>query len=308
VDNRLTLDQLVAFVAVAERQHLAKAAAALNLSPSAVSAAIKVLESVHQVALFHRVGRGIELTSAGRQFLGEAQEILARVRSGERLLGELAGSKRGLIELHASQTIANYWLPQRLMRFRLHYPDIEIKLQVGNTATVTSAVISGAAELGFVEGEIDEPSVTSRPVASDRLLIVSSGQNTADSDFSMATMEAGRLAELSWVMREPGSGTRAMFEAGLRLHGVDPGQLRVVLTMPSNEAVLSAVRSGTAATALSEAVVAPFLDGATLRALPFSLSLREFTLLRHKERPLSAVARVFEHSCREARASTYPDR
>lgn len=291
----MTLDQLAAFVAVAERQHLTQAAAALNLSSSAVSSAIKALEAAHGVALFHRVGRGIELTSAGRRLLPEAREMLTRARGTARLLDELAGVERGVIELQASQTIANYWLPPRLMRFHAQYPGIEIKLQLGNTTTVTAAVTSGAAELGFIEGTIDEPALASQRVASDRLMIVVSSLQRATDDQPLA--DADDLMSLSWVMREPGSGTRSAFEAALRVHKLDPARLDVVMTLPSNEAVLTAVRNSASATALSEAVVTPFLRNGDLHALPFALDLRAFTLLRHKERPLSAVARAFEKYC-----------
>src|SRR5690349_17088490 len=59
---RMTLEQLRIFVAVAERQHVTRAAASLNLAQSAASAAIAALETQHGTKLFHRVGRGIELT------------------------------------------------------------------------------------------------------------------------------------------------------------------------------------------------------------------------------------------------------
>lgn len=296
----MTLDQLEVFVAVAERQHLTKAALALNLSPSAVSAAVKALEAAHGLALFYRVGRGIELTPSGRRFLGEARETLARARSAERLLDELAGTEKGVVELQASQTIANYWLPLRIMRFRAEHPGIEIKLQLGNTATVTEAVSRGMAEIGFIEGTIDQPVLASRRIASDRLMIVVSSQHHTLSEFDSFgdhMIDNDKLLSLSWVMREAGSGTRSVFEAGLRAHGLEADELNIAQTLPSNEAVLSAVRASTAATALSEAVVAPFLDKGDLYALPFSLDLREFTMLRHKERPLSAVAQAFERQC-----------
>lgn len=291
----MTLDQLAAFVAVAERQHLTQAASALNLSSSAVSSAIKALETTHGVALFHRVGRGIELTSAGRRFLPEARAMLARAKGTRRLLEELAGSAHGVIDVQASQTIANYWLPPRLMRFRAKHPGIEIRLQLGNTTTVTGAVMSGAAELGFIEGTIDEPALAAQRVAHDRLMIVVSSHQTRGAATSVATDD---LLSLSWVVREPGSGTRSAFEAALRAHRLDLARLDIVMTLPSNEAVLSAVRSSPCATALSEAVVTPFLHNGDLHALPLALDPREFTLLRHKERPLSGVARAFETFCR----------
>ena len=77
----MTLEQLNIFVAVAEREHLTRAATALRLTPSAVSSAIKALENYYGVPLFNRVGRHIELTEAGRLFLAEAKATLARARS-----------------------------------------------------------------------------------------------------------------------------------------------------------------------------------------------------------------------------------
>src|SRR3546814_12977941 len=75
----MTLDQLRIFVAVAEREHVTQAARALNLTQSAVSAAIATLEDRHGAHLFDRVGRGIALTEAGRSFLPAARPVLARL-------------------------------------------------------------------------------------------------------------------------------------------------------------------------------------------------------------------------------------
>ena len=170
--NRMTLDQLRVFVAVAERQHLTKAAEALNLAQSAVSTAISTLEDRHNTKLFHRVGRGIELTEAGILFAKEARAILARVASAELMLAELAGLKRGILMVQASQTIASYWLPRHLATFRQAYPGIDIRLSVSNTKQTAEAVLNGTAELGFVEGPVDDPLLTIVPIARDQMVIV----------------------------------------------------------------------------------------------------------------------------------------
>ena len=65
----MTLEQLRVFVAVAERQHVTHAAEALNIAQFAVSSSIAALEGRHGAKLFHRVGRGIELTEPARCFL-----------------------------------------------------------------------------------------------------------------------------------------------------------------------------------------------------------------------------------------------
>lgn len=294
---KTTFEQLAAFVAVAEREHLSQAAAALGLSPSAVSASIKALEGNHDVKLFSRVGRGIELTAEGRLFLPEARKALARLHGAEQVLNEFQGLARGELDIQASQTIANYWLPDRLMRFRARYPNIDIRLAVGNTATVTKAVLSGAAELGFIEGDIDEPALNCAPVTVDRLIVVVSAKHALAQ--RPGPLAAPDLQALRWVLRECGSGTRAVFESSVMDHGVDPAALDVTLTLPSNEAVLSAVRASACATALSDCVVAPFIANGELAALDFPLKPRAFMRLRHKERHLSSASREFERFCRE---------
>jgi len=156
----MTLEQLRIFVAVAERQHMTRAAEALNLTQQAVSAAVVTLESAYKTPLFHRVGRRIELTEAGRVFLEEARSVLARAAAAELALSELGGLKRGSLALQASQTIASYWLPRRLVAFRQAYPGIALRVRTGNTAQAVKAVTDGTAELGFIEGETDEPALS----------------------------------------------------------------------------------------------------------------------------------------------------
>ncbi len=153
--HQLTLEQLRIFVAVAERQHMTRAAEALNLVQSAVSGAVATLEARYGTKLFHRVGRGIALTEAGGIFLSEAQAVLARADRAELVLSELGNLKRGTLTVQASQTIASYWLPRYLVQFREAHPGVEMKLSIGNTAQVAAAVHEGAAELGFIEGAIE---------------------------------------------------------------------------------------------------------------------------------------------------------
>lgn len=272
----MTLEQLRIFVAVAERENMTRAAEAVHITQSAVSGAIAALEAAHDVRLFHRIGRRIELTEAGRVFLDEARAILARVEGARDALAELAGLRRGRLVLVASQTIAAYWLPERLARFHAAYPEIALDVAIANTEGAAHAVREGAAELGFVEGPVDDPALAQWPVGTDRMALV--GPEPLD-HVSNAWIE-----QAAWIMREEGSGTRATFEAALRARGVDPAGLRVALTLPSNEAVLSAVRAGAGHAVLSRLVIAPALAAGGLAVLPFDLPVRPFFALRHKER------------------------
>jgi len=292
----MTFEQLAIFVAVAEREHLTRAAEAIRLTPSAVSAAIKNLEAYYGVELFHRVGRRIELTDVGRSFLGEAKATLARVRSAELMLSEFGGLQRGSLRVSASQTIASYWLPPILMRFHAEHPGIGLELTIGNTRTVSEAVIEGSAELGFVEGAVDAPALSSRAVASDALVVVVSPDHPwADGRRLDADDIVGGGP---WVMREEGSGTRSEFEAAIGKLSRSPHDLNVALTLPSNEAVLSAVRAGRCAAALSSAAAGLHLQQGLLACAAFDLPARDFRLLRHKERHASKAAVALEALCK----------
>jgi len=149
----MTLEQLRIFIAVAEKQHVTRAASELNLTQSATSAAVAALERRYGIKLFDRVGRGIVLTQIGRDFLNEARAVVARAKAAARILDDLAGLKRGSLTLAASQTVANYWLPPRIETFRRTYPGIDLRVRIANTEQVANAVIQGNADLGFVEGD-----------------------------------------------------------------------------------------------------------------------------------------------------------
>ncbi|RAI44299.1 LysR family transcriptional regulator [Rhodoplanes roseus] len=286
----MTLEQLRIFVAVAERQHMTRAAEALGLVQSAVSAAVAALEARHATVLFHRVGRRIELTEAGHVFLPEAKAVLARAAAAELALAETGGLARGSLTIAASQTIAGYWLPSRLVQYRQAHPRIAVRLVVGNTAQVAEAVVDGTADLGLVEGAIDVPALSERRFAGDRLiLVVPPGHPLA----GRPVLEPADLADADWILREPGSGTRSEFEEALRAAGQDPARLRIALELPSNEAVRAAVEAGGGVTVVSELVAASGLQSGRLKRAAYALPLRDFHLLRHRERYHSMAARAF---------------
>lgn len=287
----MTLDQLRIFIAVAEREHLTRAAEALRLTPSAVSSAIQALEARYDARLFNRVGRRIELTEAGRIFLVEAKATLTRAEAAELALSELGGSMRGTLKLQASQTIASYWLPPALVRFRGDHPAVGIHLGVGNTETVRQAVHDGAAEVGFIEGDIDDRALAASKVGEDRLIIVvAPGHRLA----SAGAIDAGDLAATRWVLRERGSGTRSVFEAALTARGIRPDTLPVDLELPSNEALRAAVEAGSHATVVSELVAAPQIEAGRLARVAFEITPRAFSMVWHKERYRSKAARALE--------------
>ncbi|MBY0558646.1 LysR substrate-binding domain-containing protein [Hyphomicrobium sp.] len=280
----MTLEQLRIFVAVAERQHVTQAAQEINITQSAASSAIAALEERYAVKLFDRVGRRIELTDAGRIFVTEARGVLARAATAEKALQDLAGMKRGTLSIFASQTIINYWLPPFLATFHQRYPDIKLKLSAGNTQQVAAATHDGAADIGFIEGAIDDAHLSVRSIEGDRLVIV---VGPAHALAAKPKLECSDLMSIKWVLREQGSGTRTEFERALKALSLTLDDLDVALELPSNEAVCAAVEAGVGATAISNLVVQSALLSGRLVSPDFPLPRRSFHILRHKQRYVS---------------------
>ena len=284
----MTLEQLRIFVAVAEREHVTRAAADLNLTQSATSAAIAALEARYAIKLFNRIGRRIELTQAGRQFLVEARAVLARAAAAETVLADIAGLKRGSLTLAASQTVGNYWLPPLMHRYRVTYPGITLALTIGNTEAVAAKVREGVADLGFVEGPIDDQALSVTPVAEDEMVLVVSPALPRP---KRQTILPADLKAMPWVFREPGSATRALFEKAVAKAGLRISDIEMVLELPSNEAVRAAVEDAAGAAVLSKLVVAASIEAGSLIDLNFGLPKRMFFALRHKDRSITQPER-----------------
>jgi DNA-binding transcriptional LysR family regulator len=292
----MTLDQLQVFIAVAEREHVTRAAEALGLAPPSVSAAVASLEREFGTKLFHRVGRGIVVTEGGKLLLGEARALVNRAEALKLAMREFTGLARGLLQIKASQTIASHFLPPRLVEFHQAYPGVALVVSVGNSTDVVEAIVRGDIELGFVEGpeeEFADPRLAVELIAWDDLVMV------AAANHPWATREKLTADELTvgkWVLREEGSGTRAAFVKALAALGLPYANLNIAIELPSNAAVLTAVLSGAGATILSTRVCDDAMKAGTLKRLPISIARRAFYAAQHgdhyRSRAVSALLEI----------------
>ncbi|ORE96065.1 LysR family transcriptional regulator [Stappia sp. 22II-S9-Z10] len=294
----MTLDQVRIFLAVAERQHVTRAAEALNLTQSAVSSAVAALEAQHGVKLFDRVGRGIVPTEAGRTFMDVARRLLGEAQSAALVLDDLANETRGRLRIFASQTVASYWLPPHLMAFHADHPGVDIALTVTNTAGAAEAVTAGTADVGFVEGELPDSDLVRRVVARDELVLVLARQAEAA---RRPAFTPDDYRAMRWVLRETGSGTRSAVEAHFAAMGLAAADLDVALELPSNEAVLAAVGAGGGAAGAG--VVGAILSRRAVGAFRSRrLALRRITWAPRPVRPFALLTHPQRHKTRAAAA------
>ncbi|KAF0094853.1 MAG: LysR family transcriptional regulator [Puniceicoccaceae bacterium 5H] len=282
----ITLRQLEIFAAVASYQHVGRAAEALRVSQSAASMALAELENVLGYPLFDRVARRIQLNEQGRALLPKAQALLDRAREIEETSAR--GEPAGHLHIGASTTVGNYLLPGILGALAQERPALVVNLEVGNTQVIVRRLLEHAIDLAVVEGPVSHPDLVEAPWTEDELVVCHGGQGAPD-----------RLEEAQWIMREPGSGTREVFEQAMRAAGL-PIQLR--LELGHTEAIKQAVEAGLGLGCLSRLAVRRELELGYLHAVETpQLSLRrQLTFVQHRQKYRSDALRVFEHFCRAA--------
>ncbi len=263
----MTLEQLRIFLAVAEMLHFTRAAETLYITQPAVSAAIQSLETEYGVRLFHRIGRHIEITDAGKLLQREAQKILDHVELTKRGLKELNNLQRGELKIGASLTVGNYWLPEKISQFKQLYPGIFINCKLGNAEEICEGTAVGIYDLGLVTGDIKpslQQSLEKAEIGRDRLQIVIGKSHPW---YGRNEVYLEELFNTSWVMRESGSGAQQIFHHALQSWGIEPSNLDVVLNLTTSEMVKSVVESGVGAAAIPESMVKKELQLGTLHAV-----------------------------------------
>jgi DNA-binding transcriptional LysR family regulator len=286
----MTFDQLRIFIKVAETGHLTRAANELNLSQSAVSSSISQLEFKYNLKLFDRIGRNIKINANGQTLLPEAYKILAQVKVADELLKDISGGDYGTIDVVCSQTIGNYWLAKKVYIFRNSFPNIEINTTIANSDKAVEMLEHGIADIGIIEGE-HHSTLENKEIKGDSLcFIVPRGLRLWANDVK----NKNQLQNMKFVVRENGSGTRHNLEAYLRGYDIALNQHNIALTLPSNEAVLSAVAAGIGVSLISELVTEGIGNERNINIFPSGLEPRKFTILTLKNRTISRALNAFK--------------
>ncbi|MEZ5407789.1 MAG: LysR substrate-binding domain-containing protein [Acidimicrobiales bacterium] len=148
----MELRQAQYVVAAVDNGGFGRAADALGVSQPSVSQAIAALERELGVALFHRLGRGVTLTSAGHAFLEPARQLLRDAATARQTVRQVAENVSGQLDLVALPTLAVDPLAPLVGRFRRSHPDVTIRMaEPDDAAAVIAMVRDGRSELGLAQ-------------------------------------------------------------------------------------------------------------------------------------------------------------
>jgi len=286
-----TLRQLRVFTSVARHLNFARAAEELGLTAPAVSMQIKELETDTGLLLFDRSKRKVSLTTAGEYVLASTQRVLAAMRDAEDMVARFRGLKTGVLDV-AMVSTAKYFLPRLLAQFRQEHPGIDIRLLAAdNREAIVRLLQQGNIELAIMGRPPQGWPTRAEPFAMHPHVLVTA----IDHPFTRSEkVSASALMNEGFIVREPGSGTRAALDEYMHAHHMKP---RVVMQMSSNESIKQAVMAGMGVSLLSlhtlglelehHLIAAPDTEGLPL--------MRRWHVVKTLAKTLSPAAEAFRY-------------
>lgn len=284
----MNIQQLRTFVTVVDAGSFSEAARHMGISQPAVTMQVQSLEADAGATLLDRRYRRIDLTEAGRVLLPAARKVLAELERAREEISALSGVVTGRLVIAASTTPGVYVIPRLLGLFLAENPQVGVTITVHDTTEVVEAVEGGCANFGVTGAVIKGAKVNFVPLGTDELVVICAPSSP------LAKREAVPLADLAdvnWVMRESGSGTRQVSEAFLAENGLDPAELCVAVELGTGEAIVSAVEGGLGVAMLSSHVAEKALALGTVARVDLSSApaVRTFFAVLPKGTPTHAA-------------------
>ena len=215
----MDLRQLEIVRAVADKGSFTAAAKGLNVSQSAVSRQVLLLEEELGEPLFLRLGRKVRLTAAGAALLDLSRRVLSDVRDTTATIVEQQHQLAGTLHLGGGMTVCLHVFPAMLKEFRKRHPKVEIKLTTGATPQLLERLRSGALDVGLLTLPVDGTDLAQVPVMREELLLV---MPPAHRLAKLRRITPEDLVGQTWVLFERGSSTRRVIDEMLQRDGIRP--------------------------------------------------------------------------------------
>lgn len=282
-----TLRQLEIFATVAEYKKMNLAASNLYIAQPTVSQTIIDLEKEYDTVLFERHNKELKITPAGTLLLKRAKEIIALHEGLEQEMKNLHEQRP--LKIGATLTIGNTLISELVSLLIKEHPDIDVSVYIDNTRLLEHRMMHNELDLALVEGVILRKEIQTEPVFHDRLEIICGCEHPFAQKTSIQIEE---LANQNFIMRERGSGTRAIFENLMLAHHVP---FITKWESCSSSAIIDAVRHNLGLGIVSYRCVKEYDQNGEVKICPIeSLNMeRYFYLCYNRNHPITSQMQDF---------------
>nr|WP_277404629.1 LysR substrate-binding domain-containing protein [Achromobacter xylosoxidans] len=244
----VTLNQIRAFIMVAQHGGFSAAARMLGMSHSTLNSQIQMIEREYGAELFHRRGRRVELSALGLEVLPLARQMVALEGDMRLMLGDSGRLQRGALKIGA---VGPYHVTEMIETYHAIHPRINLSVKLGNSEVVLEDLDKYQCDVGVLARRYPDERYYMQPYASYPVIAF------VRIDHVFARRKSIALADLAGqplLMREPGSTTRKALEDALALNGV---KVDIAMEIGSREALREAVARGLGVGTVSESEYVP---------------------------------------------------
>lgn len=285
-----TFRQLRVFTEVARHLSFARAAENLHLTPPAVTMQIKELESQVGLPLFERAGKKVSLSTAGEYMLVYARKILATVKDAEDAAARLQRAETGRLTIGFVST-AKYFMMKLIADFRRLHEGVDVQLALGNREQLVAMLRNNEVDIAVMGRPPKEMQTRPEPFAAHPHVFVASPDHPLTQRGQLSVED---LRPYDFIVREPGSGTRAAMQKFFDETYVEP---RMKIQLGSNETIKQAVMAGLGLGFLSLHTIGTELEQGRIAMLDVRGApvVRAWNLVSTQAKVLSPAAEAFRY-------------
>lgn len=282
----MDLRALEYFVAAADAGGFSKAARQLKVAQPSLSEGIRKLEHEFRTPLFHRAGRQMVLSEAGKVLLVAARRIMREAEEASLEMVALRGLRGGRVSVSAPPGLSAEPLARIIGAFRRQHPGVTIAMEPAEDGAVAAQAVADArCEIGLTDRPVASSELRGQVIARNELVLVLPPDSPLGADGDIALTELGGIPFLSSM---PGTRARTLLEEA----GQSGADIRIVVETPHREAMLPLILEGVGAALLTKAAAQ---DAARRGAIvkPLRPAYRYDVTLVHRDQPLTAAAQAF---------------
>ncbi|HUJ32539.1 MAG TPA: LysR family transcriptional regulator [Candidatus Acidoferrum sp.] len=289
----MDFDHLITFLEIAKQGSFSRAGQKLFRSQPAVSAQIRQLEQEYGQKLFDRVGKTVQLTSAGEALLDYAGKLLALRNESLRAVADQASTPRGTLAIGANEATCLYVLPDIFAEFNRRFPQVQISIYRNFSHKVIEKIDDGTVDVGIVTLPIKSPSLRIHPIFRDRIMLMTSASNPLARLKSVTTSQ---IAEQPLIFPKTGF-MRQVLDKQFRPYR---SRVHISMQLPSVGMIKRFVIAGLGVSLISESFVRDEVGAGQAKLIPVSDMdvWRELGLVYRRDRTLPRSATSFVNMIR----------
>lgn len=278
----LNIQFLETFIRIAEFGSFSRTASKLNVSQSAVSQQVEVLEKYFGAQLFERSIKGVQLTIEGKLLLKYSKFIVDYLELAKKEIADSLGKIKGVLKISSSTIPGEHILPRFFINFRKEFPEMSYQIEVNDSEISLNKLREGLIDLAAVGSLENEKEFDSIVLAEEELVLaVPANHELANKE----TIDLQTIVKYPYLIREKTSGTRRESERILVKAGINIKNLEIIAELNTTESILTAISEGLGISLISSIAASKFEKTGLIKCikLPANLSAkRKLYLVKQK--------------------------